>query len=108
VDDFKAEAGPYRAVGWVRRHLGMLRIGGAVIAALALLIFSVDWVGVLIIAVLLAVYEFGLHRLCQANPAAQSPWRLPTARIGPCCQTGLGPRSGPRCGWWALRRPWRL
>jgi len=61
------------AVGWVRRHLDMFRIGGAVIAALALLIFSVNWIGVLIIAVLLAMYEFGLHRLHQANRAAQSP-----------------------------------
>ncbi len=60
-------------VSWVRRHLGMLRIGGAVIAALALLIFNVNWVGVLIIAVLLAVYEFGLHRLRQAQLTAQSP-----------------------------------
>jgi hypothetical protein len=60
-------------VSWVRRHLDILRIGGAVIAALALLIFSVNWAGVLIIAILLAVYELGLHQLRQAKPAAQSP-----------------------------------
>jgi hypothetical protein len=41
-------------VTWVRRHLDLLRIGGAVIAALAVLIFRVDWVTLLIIAVLLA------------------------------------------------------
>jgi hypothetical protein len=58
-------------VSWVRRHLDLLRIGGAAIAALALLIFDVNWAGVLIIAVLLAAYELGLHRLRQANPAAQ-------------------------------------
>jgi len=58
-------------VTWVRRHLDLLRIGGAVIAALALLIFSVNWVTLLIIAVLLALYEFGLHRLRQTEPAAQ-------------------------------------
>jgi len=40
------------------------------ITALALLIFSVNWVGVLIIALLLALYEPGLHRLRQAQPAA--------------------------------------
>lgn len=57
-------------VTWARRHLTMLRIAGAVVAALALLIFSVDWVGFLVIAVLLAVYEFGLHRLRQTQPAA--------------------------------------
>jgi hypothetical protein len=58
-------------VTWVRRHLELLRIGGAVIAALALLIFNVNWVTLLIIAVLLALYEFGLHRLHQTEPAAQ-------------------------------------
>jgi hypothetical protein len=46
----------------------MLRIGGAVIAALALLILSVNWIGVLIIAVLLVLYELGLHRLHQTQP----------------------------------------
>jgi hypothetical protein len=60
-------------VAWVRRHLDLLRIGGAVIAALALLIFSVNWVTLLIIAVLLALYEFGLHRLRQTQPPAQPP-----------------------------------
>jgi hypothetical protein len=58
-------------VTWARRHLDLLRIGGAVIAALALLIFSVNWVTLLIIAALLALYEFGLHRLRQTEPAAQ-------------------------------------
>ena len=57
-------------VTWVRRHLDLLRIGGAVLAALAVLIFSVNWVTLLIIAVLLALYEFGLHRLRQTEPAA--------------------------------------
>ena len=56
-------------VTWVRRHLGLLRIGGAVIAALAVLIFSIDWVTLLIIAVLLALYEFELHGLRQTVPA---------------------------------------
>jgi hypothetical protein len=56
-------------VTWARRHLDLLRIGGAVIAALALLIFSVNWVTLLLIAVLLALYEFGLHRLHQTQPA---------------------------------------
>jgi hypothetical protein len=44
-----------------------------VLAAVALLVFSVNWVGVLIIAVLLALHEVGLHRLRQEQPAAQSP-----------------------------------
>ncbi len=37
-------------VGWIRLHLDLLRIGGAVAAALALLIFSINWAGFLIIA----------------------------------------------------------
>ncbi len=54
-------------VAWVRRHLDLLRIAGVVIAALALLIFSINWVTLLIIAVLLALYEFGLYRLRQTQ-----------------------------------------
>jgi len=76
-------AGPYR---WAvatrargRRHLDLFRIGGAVIAALALLIFSVSRVSLLIIAVLLALNEFGLLRLRQTQPAAQPP-PAPNAR----------------------------
>jgi hypothetical protein len=57
-------------VTWVRRHLDLLRIGGAVVAALAVLIFSVNWVGLLIIAVLLVLYEVGLTRVRRAQPAA--------------------------------------
>ena len=57
-------------VAWVRRNLGLLRIGGAVVAALAVLIFSVNWVGLIIIAVLLALYEVGLTRLRRTQPAA--------------------------------------
>jgi hypothetical protein len=62
-------------VAWVRRHLTTLRIAGAVVAALALLIFSVNWVGLLIIAALLAVYELGLRRV----PSLVGP-RLPPIR----------------------------
>jgi len=51
-------------VAWTRRRLGLLRIGGAVIA--------VNWVRILIIALRLALYEFGLHRPRQAQPAAAS------------------------------------
>jgi hypothetical protein len=57
-------------VTWARRHLDLLRIGGAVIAALTLLIFNVNWVTLLLIAALLALYELGLHRLRQPQPAA--------------------------------------
>ncbi len=56
-------------VTWIRRHLDAMRIGGAAAAALALLIFSVDWAGFLIVAGLLALYEIGLHRLREPRPA---------------------------------------
>jgi hypothetical protein len=61
------------SVGWIRRHLGLLRIGGAVAAGLALLIFSINWVGLLVIAALLALYEFGLYRLSRPQATAQPP-----------------------------------
>jgi hypothetical protein len=54
-------------VAWVRRHLDLLRITGVVIAALALVLFSVNWAALLVIAVLLALYEFGLHRVASAT-----------------------------------------
>lgn len=59
-----------RTVAWVRRHLDLLRIAGVVIAALALLIFSINWVTLLVLAVLLALYEVGLYRLRQPQSAA--------------------------------------
>ena len=67
------QASSEATVGWVQRHLDILRIGGAVAAALALLIFNVRWPGFLVIAVLLALYEFGLHRLRHPKPAEQPP-----------------------------------
>lgn len=48
---------------WVRRHLDILRIAAAAIAALVLLLAGVDWVGFLIIVTLLALCELGLSRL---------------------------------------------
>jgi len=88
-------------VTWVRRHLHLLRIGGAVTAALALLILSVNWIGLLIIAALLALYEYGLHRLRQPQPAAepsahQRPATARTSRPQPGCQRRRWHRLGPQ------------
>jgi hypothetical protein len=44
-----------------------------VAAALALLVFSVNWAGFLIIAALPALYEYGLHWLRPPEPAAPPP-----------------------------------
>jgi hypothetical protein len=60
-------------VAWIRRHLDLLRIGGAVVAALALLVLGVNWIGFLIIAALRALSEYGLHRLHPPKPAARPP-----------------------------------
>jgi hypothetical protein len=52
-----------RTIEWVRAHLDLLRILGVAVAVLLLLVLSVSWVGFLIIVVLLAGYEWWLHRL---------------------------------------------
>jgi hypothetical protein len=93
-------AGSDETAGWIRRHLDVLRIGGAAVAALALLIFSVNWAGLLIIAVLLALYEYGLHRLRQLqptgprgippSPAPVSAGAAPDATAGPLAPAGPG------------------
>jgi hypothetical protein len=52
-----------RTIEWVRAHLDLLRIAGVAVAVLLLLVLSVSWIGFLVIAVLLAGYEWWLHRL---------------------------------------------
>jgi hypothetical protein len=51
------------AVAWVRAHEDLLRIGGAVVAILLLLVFSVSWLALLLIGGLLAVYEIVITRV---------------------------------------------
>jgi len=53
-------------LAWVRRHLDILRVGAAVVAALVLLLIGVGWIGFLVIAALLALCELGLYRLGRA------------------------------------------
>src|SRR4051794_11496636 len=43
------------AVAWVRAHEDLLRVGGAIVAILLLVVFSVSWLGLLLIAGLLAL-----------------------------------------------------
>src|SRR5262249_55912962 len=82
---------------WIRRHLDILRIAGAAVAALALLIFSVNWASLLIIAALLALYEYGLHRLRQLPPTEPSGIPLSPALAGaaPDATAGLLTPAGP-------------
>jgi hypothetical protein len=56
------------AVTWMRAHLDLLRLLGGVVAVILLLALSVSWVGFLIIAVLLAGYEFWLHLVGRGVP----------------------------------------
>jgi hypothetical protein len=56
-----------RTMEWVRAHLDILRFAGVIVAVLLLLVISVSWVGFLVIAVLLAAYEFWLHRIGRAR-----------------------------------------
>jgi uncharacterized membrane protein len=57
------EAPDDATVIWVRGHFDLLRAGGVVVAVLLLLGFSINVWGFLVIAALLALYEFGLYRL---------------------------------------------
>jgi hypothetical protein len=65
-----------RTIAWVRAHIDLLRIAGAAVAVLLLIVISVSWVGFLVIAVLLAAYEIGLQRIGRsglAPPSETSP-----------------------------------
>lgn len=52
-----------RTVAWVREHFDLMRVAGVVVAVLLLLIFSVNFWGLVVIVALLALYEIWLHRL---------------------------------------------
>lgn len=57
----RAKAGAGGA--WIPAHLDLLRISGAVLALVLILAFSLNFVGVLIVLALTAVYEFWLYRI---------------------------------------------
>ena len=57
------KAGDESTVVWVRTHTGALRIGGVVVAILLMLVFSVSFIGFLVIAALLGLYELWLRRI---------------------------------------------
>jgi hypothetical protein len=67
-----AVTGHSAAGEWVLAHVELLRVAGGLLAVLLLLVVNVSWVGLLIIVVLLAGYEFWLYRLAAAaRPAAE-------------------------------------
>jgi CheY-like chemotaxis protein len=54
-------------VAWIRRHIAMLQLGGALAAVLVLLLADLSWAAFLIVLVLLALYELALWRLGQGG-----------------------------------------
>jgi hypothetical protein len=86
------------ATAWIRSHLDLLRIVGIGVAVVLLLIFSVSFVGFLIIAVLLAAYEFWLYRVgrstsavAAAGPAVPDPSDSQTPDPSPSAPGETGP-----------------
>jgi hypothetical protein len=57
-------------VDWIRSHLDLLRILGVAVAVILLLAVSVSLVGFVVIAVLLAGYDFWLHWLGPSAPGS--------------------------------------
>lgn len=68
-----------RTVGWVRAHMSGMQIGGIAVAVMFMIILSVSFIGFLVIAALLAIYELWLRRLARAN---RPPTEAPNARVG--------------------------
>lgn len=57
-----------QVVTWTKAHVHGLQLGGAVLAAILLLIVSVSWLSFLVIGALLAVYEVFLHVIEPSPP----------------------------------------
>jgi hypothetical protein len=81
------------AGAWIRAHLDPLRIVGAALGLLIVLIFNVNFIWLLVILVLVAGYEFWLYRVGVAV-AASGPTR-PSATSGTTTASGTGVASGP-------------
>jgi hypothetical protein len=68
-----AVTGHAAAGEWILAHMDLLRVAGGLLAVLLLLVVNVSWVGLLIIVVLLAGYEFWLYRLAAAARPTPHP-----------------------------------
>jgi hypothetical protein len=51
------------AVVWAQQHVDLLRAGGVVVAIAVLWITDLSWLGVLVLLLLTASYEFGVSRV---------------------------------------------
>lgn len=77
-----------RVLAWASSHADALQLGGAVLAAVVLLIVSVSWLSFLIIGVLLLVYEVFLQRLKSGGPDGPPPATFPSTADGPHAPVG--------------------
>jgi hypothetical protein len=66
VAEIRADEG---LASWTARHLDVLRIGGAVLAAL-LLLFLASWLAFVVIGVLLVLFEVGVTLYARSTPQA--------------------------------------
>ena len=69
---------------WVRSHLDLLRFTGVAIAIIVILAAPVSFVGIVIIAALLIIYELAVHGLARRAPAPDPP---PNATPTPTAHT---------------------
>ena len=71
-----------QVAAWMASHAAGLRLAGAGVAGILLLIVSVSWVSFLIIGVLLAAYEVRLQRIKPPPPHEASPTSGPDSQVG--------------------------
>ena len=53
---------------WTARHLDVLRVGGLVVAAVVLLVWT-SWAALVVVGILLVLFEVGVTLLARASPA---------------------------------------
>lgn len=82
---------------WIGSHLDLLRILGVVVAVVVLLVFSISFVGLLIVAALLAAYELWLYQVGRSmaavgpGPSEPGPRDSETPDAGPRAAGETGP-----------------
>jgi len=57
-----------RSVVWAQQHMDLLRGGGIVVAIAILWLTDLSWLGVLVVLLLTASYEFGVQRVAATSP----------------------------------------
>jgi hypothetical protein len=61
---------PSRVAAWAHAHSDGLRLGGVVVALIALFLVHLSWASIILILVLLGLYELGLGYLQRSLPSA--------------------------------------